>query len=996
MGERDFYENGNGGNGQAKPPMRFMEGEEDKRIPNTHGKEWDEVDETGRTRKVHRRPHWQLPAPMSQDKSPTMEDNGRAVEERQKRGSSTGPTPEDIAQKKIADKQEAIKQEIRIRQFTDWAPNVVNNDWMGGIGATLAVPFLASGSGRVMKLGTAFALGAAGTQVVQTVLNDWGDRATAKNDHGFEWKWLSDGVLWPSTLWTSAAMSDAVGKTLALNPQYSKYAKIGSLLARVVPIGVGLGASTMAHSIDKATHNDQRNPTYSTWCQQAWWDSALTTFVGAGAYFKGGLKTAIPATLATWAACRVFNAANPYPTPANEFDKSLVALDKFQKERSPAAMEEAIGHLGEFGNFGRTGLTRMPWDLKNVGEVPGYIHDFFVDTVKHRVNGNSTAPELYKFATIFKDSEHNKGGYAGTIAHAIVNFEAGQRALKWGSIGIEKPLGDSVGQDTNVDLGGEALRKFITARREIDECITYAQSHDGQVPEGDSGGKPINAEAEVKMLTDLRNRVDQAIQEITGPHVKLGKVIDDVKNRLWYGHHDAVNELQADIKERAKHPKLQDPILTPMLQAKLCRDAAMIDLAKAEIKLEGKIGHNNGAASESSKQMAFFTSPMPELQVTFGESLAMLSWARTKMKEEALARTQMIETNPGNTTAQKAEIELQQAELKRIQESLTDLQYIADRAYALYDKVKKAGLPDMQVMSEYLEDFRAGKLKMVVMDYSSDAANRAAIRNGRNSIKDELDGYANPPQVTPADRQREQAAEEERTQQEQAQNQEATQLQNQNETMQQAEIDLANRREAFARAHFQEGVEKFRLDHNGQVPNEAEMDGILDDLMKLFDYLHRTGQLKEAAPPADASSQAPQAQPQQTSGAAPQQQQAPQQAWAQPQQQQAPQQAWTQPQQQQAPYQAGTQPQAQQMPSQFQGSQPAYVDPNMAMRAKVQQFRAENKRRPKTSDLARMARELGITDFRMLQPRPDNSATTYQPWAPQEPVQVIHESAPDQ
>ncbi len=939
--------------GQVKPPMRFMDGEEDKRIPNTHGKEWDEVDETGRIRKVHRRPHWQLPAPMSQDKSPTMEDNAAAAERRQRTGSPKGPTPDDIAQKKANDRQEARRQEIRIREFTDWAPNVVGNDWMGGAGAALAVLAFARGPntiGTIARMAKGFGAGSIATAGMQWGLNDGIDKIFLGKDHGAEFNWFTEGVVGPACLWRAASSKPIERVILGSEKLLSRPAAIGIGL----PLALSAGASLLGLGLDKGLKTADRNPTYSDWFQQKGIDSAITGFAGAAAFALSGRKwlPTVATMAATWGAARVWNHANPQPTPANEFDRSIGALDKLQKERTTESMDDAIAHLREFGNFGRTDILKNPLDLQHPEEILGNLHDQFVGRTKLRVNGEPTSPELYKFADIFEQSEHNRGGYAGLIGHAVVNFEAGQRALKWGAVGVEKmPLGNAVGQDTKVDIGGEALRKFITARREVDLAIKYATEHDGQIPEGDSGVQPINKEVEVKMLTELRNRIQHSIDEVVGPHDKLDQVINEVKDRLWSGHWDSVNELRADTKERAKYPKLQDPELTPMLQAKLCRDAAMIDLAMAELRIDSKARYNNASASENSKQLSFITSQMPDLQVTFGEALAFLSWSRTKMSE--------------NDPAQ------------------ADLLHIANRAYALYEKAKKAGLPEMQVMSEYLEDFRAGKLKQVVMDYTNDAVNRAAIRNGRNPIKDELEQYENPPQQTPADRQRDQAAEEQRTQQTQTENQEAGQLQDQNATMQQAEIDLANRRQAYSRAHIQEEVGKFRA-KMGRPPTGAELEAIDDSLMQVFDYLHQSGQLKEEAPQSDSSSQAPQpqTQPQQTFNAAPLQQQAPSQAEVAPQQQQ------------QAPYQAAA-PQ-QQMPRQYQANQPAMVDPKVLLQQRVGQFMMANGRSPNAAELREIAKELSSTQFRMSDAQPNNTANTYQPLAPQQPVPVIHQGTPDQ
>ncbi|MBX9877913.1 MAG: hypothetical protein K2Y22_05595 [Candidatus Obscuribacterales bacterium] len=904
----------------TKPPMKFMEGEQNPLVPDTKGRVWEEVDSTGRVRKVHGRPHWQLPAPMATDQSQTMEDNARAAEERARRGNApAGPTPDDIERKRAENRFNAIQQEKRIREYTDWAPNVVGNDWMGGLGFATAVLLCSRGKNvpeTLARMVMGFGYGAAATGAMQFGFNDFGDGFWSK--HGGEFKWFTDGVLVPLT-YTVAAKSKPIQR-LVLGS--------GKLLSKDTAIGIGLPmalgglASLVGNGMDKAFKTEDRNPTYATWCQQGGLDSAAVALAGGGAYLLSNRNLLVGGGvgIAAWFAARKANEWSPHPTPANQFDKSLVSLDALQKTRSTEAMEEAVSQLKEFGNFGRTDVLKNPWDLQHPWEIPGNLHDQFVGRTKLRVNNVSTAPELSLLANVYGDSQHCKPGYSGTVAHAAVNFAAGERSLKWGAIGVEKLLGDSVGQDTQVDLGGEALRKFINARREIDQCIDYAQKHDGQIPEGEPDGKPINAAEEVKMLTALGDRVDHAMSEVFGPHEKLDQVIDDVKNRLWTGHVDAVNELRADVKERAKYPKLKHE-LTPRLQAKLCRDLALMDLAYAELHIESKLKFNSSATGESAKQVAFLTSEMKPIEVYFGETMAALTWARTKMTADDPA----------------------QADLKRI----------ADRAYALYQKVKQAGLPETAVMGHHLQDFLDGKLYDIGPDYTSDAANRAAIRNGRNPIADELREYENPPQQTDADRQRDQAAAAETQREQQAADQQASQLGDQNNQMQQAEIDYANRRDAYARSHIQEEIAKFKT--TGRVPTAAEIDGIYDSLVDQFDYLVKTGQLKLDAVDPNTSSQAPAQQP---TAAAPVQQ-------AQPQY---------------------SQPQASQ----------TMLDPRAEMDARVRQFISANGRRPSVAEMRDLAQGLSSTNFKMYNRPGVNPSQPHPQLAPQEPVPVIHQGTPDQ
>lgn len=916
----------------TKPPMKFMEGEQNPLVPDTKGRVWEEVDSTGRVRKVHGRPHWQLPAPMATDQSPTMEDNARAADERARRGNApTGPTPDDIERKRAENRFGAIQQEKRIREYTDWAPNVVGNDWMGGLGFAAAV--LATSRGKnvpetLARMVMGFGYGAAATGATQFVLNDGLDGTWSK--HGGEFKWFTDGVLVPLT-YTVAARSKPIQR-LVLGS--------GKLLSRDTAIGIGLPmalgglASLVGNGLDKAFKTEDRNPTYATWCQQGGLDSAGVALAGGTGYLLSrNLLVGAGAGLAAWTLARGWNALNPHPTPANQFDKSLVSLDALQKTRSTEAMEEAVSQLKEFGNFGRTDILKNPWDLQHFWEIPGNLHDQFVGRTKLRVNNVSTVPELSLLSKVYGDSQHCKPGYSGTVAHAAVNFAAGERSLKWGAIGVEKLLGDSVGQDTQVDLGAEALRKFINARREIDQCIDYAKKHDGQIPEGEPDGKPINAAEEVKMLTALGDRIDRGINEVLGPHEKLDQVINDVKDRLWTGHVDAVNELRADVKERAKYPKLQHA-LTPNMQAKLCRDLAMMDLAYAELHIESKLKFNSSATGDSQKQIAFLTSEMKPLEVYFGEALASLSWARTKMSAEDPA----------------------QADLKRI----------ADRAYSLYQKVKQSGLPETAVMGHHLQDFVDGKLYDIGPDYTSDAANRAAIRNGRNPIADELREYENPPQQTEADRQREQAAAAETQREQQAADQQAAQLGDQNNQMQQAQISYANQRHAYALAHMQEELAKMKA--AGIVPNSAEIDGLYDALVDKFDRLFSTGQIKPNAVDANASSQDSAAQP-----SAPQAQE--------PAQQVQPQ--YNQPQDSQPQY------------SQPQESQ-SMIDPRAEMDARVRQFIAANGRRPSVAEMRDLAQGLSSTNFKMYNRPQINPSLPNSPLAPQERVPVIHQGTPDQ
>ncbi len=925
----------------TKPPMKFMEGEQNPLVPNTKGKQWEEVDANGRVRHVYGLPHMQLRAPMAGDQSPTMEDNARAAEERARRGNApTGPAPDDIERKRAENRFNAIQQEKRIREYTDWAPNVVGNDWMGGLGFAAAV--LATSRGKnvpetLARMVMGFGYGSAATGAMQFGLNDGLDGTWSK--HGAEFKWFTDGVLVPLT-YTFAARSKPIQRLVMGS---------GKLLSKDTAIGIGLPmalgglASLVGNGLDKALKTEDRNPTYATWCQQGGLDSAAVALAGGATYLTSrNLVAGIGVGVATWAIARGWNALNPHPTPAHQFDKSLVSLDALQKTRSTEAMEEAVSQLKEFGNFGRTDILKNPWDLQHPWEIPGNLHDQFVGRTKLRVNNVSTAPELSLLANVYGDSQHCKPGYSGTVAHAAVNFAAGERSLKWGAIGVEKLLGDSVGQDTQVDLGGEALRKFINARREIDQCIEYAKKNDGQIPQGEIDGKPINATEEVKMLTALGARVDNAINEVLGPHDKLDQVINDVKDRLWTGHVDAVNELRADVKERAKYPKLQHE-LTPKLQAKLCRDLAMMDLAYAELHIHSKLTFNSSAAGESQKRLAFLASELKPLEVYFSESLASLNWARSKMSPD----------DPG------------QADLKRI----------ADRAYALYRRVKEARLPETAVMGHHLQDFLDGKLYDIGPDYTSTAAVRAAIRNGRNPIADELREYENPPQQTDADRQREQAAAEQTQREQQAADQQASQLGDQNNQMQQAEIDYANRRDAYARSHIQEEIAKFKT--TGRVPTAAEIDGIYDSLVDQFDYLVKTGQLKLDAVDPNTSSQAPAQQP---TAAEPVQPQAAQQQYSQPQ---------------------GTQPQYEQpQAAQPQYSQPQYsqpmVDPRAEMDARVRQFITANGRRPSVAEMRDLAQGLSSTNFKMYNRPQISPSQPYPQLAPQERVPVIHQGTPDQ
>lgn len=935
-------------NVKAKPPIRFMEGEQDPLVPNTRGRVWEAVDENGIVRKVHGRPHWQLPAPMARDKSRTMEDNERAAEERATRGNSTGPTADDIASQRAANRQEAIRQEVRIRQYTDWAPNVVGNDWMGGLGYATASLLLNRGKNpaeTIARAVTGFGWGAAATGAMQFGLNDGLDGTWSK--HGGEFKWFTDGVLLPLT-YAVAARSKPVQRVVLGS---------GKLLSKDMAIAIGLPTllgglgSLVGNGLDKGLKTEDRNPTYANWCQQGGLDSAAVAFLGGATYMKTGkLLAGMGVGLAAWGAARAWNAMNPHPTPANEFDKSLLSLNSFQKERSSEAMEEAISHLKEFGNFGRTDILKNPWDWQHPLEIPGNLHDQFVGRTKLRVNSVPTVPDLSLFAKVFPDSEHCKPGYSGTIAHAVVNFAAGDRLLKWGAVGVDKLLGDSVGQDTKIDLGGEALKKYIVARREIDQCIDYVKKHDGQVPEGEPDAKPINAEVELKMLSDLSARVDHAINEILGKHDNLDQIINEVKDRARKGHMDAVTELRADVRERAKYPKLEHP-LTPRLQAKLCRDAAMIDLALAEMRIEGNLKFNSQATGDSQKQLAMITSPMPPLQVYFGEALDTLTWARTKMEKDDPAQA--------------------------------DLNHIAQRAYALYQIAKQAGLPETAVMGQYLQRFVDGKLIDISQDYSNDAVNRAAIRNGRNPIADELRDYENPPQQTPADRQREKAAQDKLTQQQQAANQEGEQLQEQNSAMQQAEINYGNNRKAYADAHLQEEINAYvskTPDH--RVPSILEQQAMHDALMEHFDYLVRVGKLKPDGSSVDNSSQAPAPQ-----SYAPQQNAVPQQTYPpeayQPQQNSAPQQA----------YQSPSQPQ----PYQPEPSQPI-ADPRAVLEARRQQYMRENGgKRPTGAVMRQWAMELNLkSDFNMSMPAPATPGNPYQQWVPQQPVPVIHQATPDQ